>query len=153
MYFAYDASMGPVLFKALCPGAEWMGVAKLEDHSLAVAANGAITVVPAGDSIVLGSLWLVPAEKMAVLEAHHGVGSGRSFRSTARVVTPGGPRAEVTMYASNPGPTGTEAESGHWIAVAEAAEENRLPARYVALLRSMGSPRGPRVPAPVENSH
>lgn len=153
MYFAYDATMGRDLFTALCPGAEWMGVAKLEDHSLAVAANGSITVVPAGDSLVLGSLWLVPAEKLPILEERHGVGSGQSFRSTSRVVTPGGPRAEVTLYASSPGTIGTRAESGYWSEAAAAAEENRLPTRYVAMLRSMGAPRGPRGPAPVENSH
>ncbi len=153
MYFAYDATMGRDSLKSLCPGAEWLGVAKLEGHDLCIAMRGGLNVMPAVDSVVLGALWMLPASTLEALEDHHGVGAGLTRRITSRVVTPGGPRAEAMMYvapatSSEPGST----VRGKWDAVLAAGVEIGLPAWYIEQMSSLVGSGGNKAGLPDEKT-
>ena len=138
MYFAYGATMGRDSLKSLCPGAEWLGVARLEGHDLCIAKHGGVDVMPSADSVVLGALWMLPAPTLEALEDHHGVGAGLTRRITSRVVTPGGPRAEAMMYVApaTPSEPGSP-DRGQWDALLAAGVEIGLPAWYIEQMSSL----------------
>lgn len=141
LHFAYGEDLGHARFLQACPGAEWFGPAQMEGHRLAVLPGGRISVSADERAEVWGALWLVPAAKLAELDA--GAGEGYE-RTTRRIVSPAGPRTEATVYVVPE--NGTKAGGG---ALAEeqvkvllaAAKENRLPAAYINELKALGGAR------------
>jgi gamma-glutamylcyclotransferase (GGCT)/AIG2-like uncharacterized protein YtfP len=133
LYFAYGANMRRAAFCHLCPGADWLGVARLEGFRPVIAWHGYASVQPDPASTVWGVLWLVPAARLPALDGFEAVASGWYARTTARVTTPAGPRAEAMLYLA-PRPDTGPAHPGYLEEVLAAARENRLPAAYLASL-------------------
>lgn len=131
LYFAYGEDLPHAGFKAACPGAEWFGPARLEDHRLVAGPGGRANVCKESGSIVWGSLWLVPAARMSELDAR---ASDGFERTTRRIVSPAGPRTEATLYLAKGRDKGatTLARLEDLLA---GAEESRLPAGYIKTLR------------------
>jgi gamma-glutamylcyclotransferase (GGCT)/AIG2-like uncharacterized protein YtfP len=133
LYFAYGADLRRAAFARRCPGADWLGLAKLEDHRFVIGAHGLASVQAEAGATVWGSLWLVPAVTLAGLDDFAGVASGRSERTTRRVVSPAGPRTEAMLYvAAKPG-VGVP-EENELAEVLAGAGESRLPAGYIKTL-------------------
>lgn len=131
LYFAYGEDLPHTGFKKTCPGAEWFGPARLEDHCLEAGPGGRANVRKESGSMVWGSLWLVPAARMSELDARATDGFERTTR---RIVSPAGPRTEATLYLAKGRKSGatTLARLEDLLA---GAEESRLPAAYIKALR------------------
>jgi gamma-glutamylcyclotransferase (GGCT)/AIG2-like uncharacterized protein YtfP len=120
-------------FCQLCPGADWLGVARLEGHRIVIAWHGYASVTPDPNSTVWGILWLVPAARLPGLDSFEEVAAGWYIRTTARVVTPAGPRAEAMLYVA-PRPETGLAHPGYLEELIAAARANKLSAAYLAAL-------------------
>ncbi len=143
LYFGYGADLRREGFMRRCPGADWLGLAKLEDHRFVIGAHGVATVKPEKDAVVWGALWLVPAGELAVLDAFAGVVEGRAERTTRRIVSPAGPRTEAMMYVGSlPGSAGAKKVAGYMAEVIAGAEESRVPAAYLKELKTWAEPKG-----------
>lgn len=129
LYFAYGMNMRREAFRKLCPGADWLGVARLESHRVVIAWHGYASVLPDADATVFGVLWLVPAACLPRLDEFEGVAVGHYVRDTARAVTPAGPRVEVIIYRAPRADLGSPA-SGYLAEVLAGAKENKLPAAH-----------------------
>lgn len=136
LYFAYGDDLRHAVLKRACPGAEWFGPARLEDHRLTAAGGGRANAVAAPGEVVWGALWLVPGAEMANLETVAGAGYERTTR---RIVSPAGPRTEATVYLSGKS-SGAEVLA-NVAELIEGAKENRLPAAYIEELKRSGKSR------------
>ena len=137
LYFAYGMNMGRDAFQKICPGADWLGVARLEGHRVTIAWHGYASVVPDTAATVWGVLWLVPAARLPALDAFEGVAAGHYVRDTARIVTPAGPRGEAMIYRAPRADLGVPAP-GYLAEVLTAAKENKLPAAHQKTLAQLG---------------
>jgi gamma-glutamylcyclotransferase (GGCT)/AIG2-like uncharacterized protein YtfP len=136
LYFSYGADISREDFVRRCPGADWLGPARLEGYRFVIGAQGVATVKVEKDAIVWGVLWLVPADELSSLDKFAGVTEGRGERTTKRIVSPAGPRTEAMMYVSLiDGPVGVSAE-GYMAAIIDGAEGNRFPADYLKELKT-----------------
>ena len=154
LYFAYGANLRRGAFSRLCPGADWLGVARLEGHRFVIATHGYASVQPEAGSTVWGVLWLVPATHLPALDAFEEVEGGLYVRTTARVVSPAGPRIEVMIYVAT-GPDTGAAYPRYLEEVLEGARENKLPKDYIAKLAAWPVRTGaaPAVLPPGKDSH
>ncbi len=147
LYFAYGANMRRDAFCRLCPGADWLGVARLEGHRVVIAWHGYASVLPAAASTVWGTLWLVPAAGLPALDAFEQMADGLYERVTRRVVTPAGPRVETMLYLA-PRPDLGAPQPGYLEEVLAGAKENRLPAAYLRQLTGLADGPGAAASAP-----
>lgn len=136
LYFAYGEDLRHAVLKRRCPGAEWFGPARLEDHRLIASAGGRANAVAAPGEVVWGALWLVPGAEMENLAADVAAGYERTTR---RIVSPAGPRTEATVFL-NEAKAGGESFAD-LPGILEGAKENRLPTAYVEQLKRSGKPR------------
>jgi gamma-glutamylcyclotransferase (GGCT)/AIG2-like uncharacterized protein YtfP len=139
LYFAYGANMRRAAFCQRCPGADWLGVARLEGFRPTIAWHGYASVEPAPASTVWGVLWLLPAAHLAALDAFEEVGASWYVRTTARVICPAGPRAEAMIYRT-PDPKSGHPHPAYLEGVLAAARENKLPSAYLAVLDRLAGP-------------
>lgn len=136
LYFDYASHLRREAFQEM-GGADWLGVARLEDYRLVIGVNGRPHAQPSPGSTVWGALWLLPAERLDWLDEHFGVNSGKCLRTTARIVSPAGPRGEAMLYLATAPGTGSLApgERDEFVA---AAKSIRLPGAYVAEVAKLG---------------
>ena len=139
LYFAYGANLRHDAFRQLCPGADWLGVARLEAHRPIIAWHGYASVLPDAAATVWGALWLVPAIGLPALDKFELVAEGLYERVTRRVVTPAGPRVETMLYVA-PRPDLGLPQPGYLEQVLAGAKENRLPAAYLRQLALLAGP-------------
>lgn len=135
LYFDYADHLEPESFPEI-PTADWLGVAKLEDHLLGADLAGQPLARPMPGSVLWGALWLLPAEALETLDRSAGVAEGRRIRTTARIVSPAGPRGEAMIYGAadtTPGPI----DPARRDRLAAAAKAIRLPSAYVASIRKL----------------
>lgn len=136
LYFAYGATLPHDRVTALCPGADWLGSAQLEDHRLDFDTRGYPTARPAAGETVWGALWLLPSTTLPDLDAGEGAATGLALRTTARVISPAGPRTEAMLYLSTDKKTGSPAAELISRMLVGAAN-SRLPKAYVEKLRQL----------------
>ena len=142
LYFAYGANLRRAAFRALCPGADWLGVARLEQHRLVIAWHGYAAVQPDPASTVWGALWLVPAARLPALDEFEQVAAGWYKRATLRVVTPAGPRVEAMLYLA-PRPDLGVPSATYLAEVLAGAKENKLPAAHRAAIARLAAGSAP----------
>jgi hypothetical protein len=134
LHFAYGEDLSHGAFLKKCPGAEWFGPARMEGHRLVFTSSGRANLKTAAGSELWGALWLVPASALPVLDETAVDGFKRTTR---RIVSPAGPRAEATVYVSPKAGAGVPSK-GQLAALLASAKENRLPASYIAELKAAG---------------
>ncbi|GAB1488220.1 hypothetical protein MASR2M8_06650 [Opitutaceae bacterium] len=136
LYFDFARYLERDAFSGKVTSADWFGVARMEDFRIALASEGRLTAQPVAGSAIWGILWMLPAESLPWLDDHFGVPQGRAQRTTARVVSPAGPRTEAMVYL----PTGT-ATAGKGVpnraAIVVAARALGFPAAYLAELAAL----------------
>ncbi|HEY0968890.1 MAG TPA: gamma-glutamylcyclotransferase [Opitutaceae bacterium] len=136
LYFDFAGYLGRDAFSGKVASADWFGVARMEDFRIALAAEGRLTAQPVAGAAIWGILWMLPAESLPWLDDHFGVAQGHARRTTARVVSPAGPRTEAMVYL----PTGTAAAgkvAPDRAAIVAAARALRFPAAYLAELAAL----------------
>jgi gamma-glutamylcyclotransferase (GGCT)/AIG2-like uncharacterized protein YtfP len=108
----------------------------MEGHRFVLGAQGVATLKAEEGATVWGALWLVPAGELATLDRLAGVKEGRSERTTRRIISPAGPRAEAMVYVSALSGSADANAANHMAEVIEGALENRLPAIYIRELKT-----------------
>ncbi len=118
-----------------CPDAEIVGVATLSGHQFRINTHGVATVVPAKRSVVHGVLWKISLADEASLDRYEGVKSGFYRKSMECVHLSDGTKGDALIYLATDGRPG-RARPGYLERVLAAAEDNRLPDDYIAMLRT-----------------
>ncbi len=136
LFFAYGAHMATARMTALDPACEKMGLARADGQRLSFTADGYVNLLPQADARVWGVLWLVPAPRMADLDAW--ARSRGLRRSVMFVVSPAGPRVPATAYF-DPSVASGAAAPGEVDAIVAAARDAKLDRAYVAEVETLRS--------------
>ena len=132
--FAYGANMERAAMGKRCPGALALGPALLRGWRYVIV-DGYGSIAPAAGSCVFGVLWRVTPRDLAALNAFESLDSGL-YRRVTLTVELGRQRVRALVYigrqygSARPRP-------GYQERVVAAAQEWRLPKRYVAELRRL----------------
>ena len=148
LYFAYGSNMWRQQMRERCPGHELIGTAVLKDHTLCfprfskIRKCGVAGIRPQPDAEVWGVVYRLTAEDFAALDRREGYDPfqpphvNRYDRRTVRVLMDDEMRDCLTYFArEEPGRHVPSAE--YMEAILTGAEENELPAEYVATLRTI----------------
>lgn len=136
LYFDFAGYLGRDAFKGKVASADWFGVARMEDARIALMPDRRLTAQPLAGAAIWGTLWMLPAESLPWLDDHFGVAQGRAQRTTARVVSPAGPRTEAMVYL--PAGSAPAAQGAPDLAALVATARGlRFPAAYLAELAAL----------------
>ena len=145
LYFASGADMRRDVLEKRCPGADWLGLARLEDHRFVIGPHGLANIQSRRGEQMWGVLWFVPAGALAALDTLAGVGEGLCERTTRRIISPAGPRTEAMLYLTGKVGEG-EATADYLDAVLVGARESKLPPTYLAELETWVGKRAALIP-------
>lgn len=134
LYFAYGANMESAGMRKRCPGAIVLGPALLRGWRYAIA-GGYGSVAPAAGMCAFGVLWRLTPRDLAALNIFESLDSGL-YRRVMLTVEVGGQRARALVYIGRLGGR-RRPMPGYQERIIAAAEEWRLPKRYVAELRRL----------------
>jgi gamma-glutamylcyclotransferase len=150
LYFAYGTNMAPEEIDAWCPGAQFLGAARLDDYRFAVTrrsirwGGGAADVVPAAGRSVWGALYELTDEALTKLDAKEGEGFAYR-RIEVEPVAEGRSRRAVAYEVIDKLPD-LACKPDYASVLLRAARERALPVGYLGELESVlkcsaGSPR------------
>ena len=146
LYFAYGSNMSRAQMRERCPDHECLGTAVLKEHALCFPRHspirncGVAGLAEAPGAEVWGVVYQLHDEDLAALDKREGYDPAKPFhvnrynRQTVRVLMDGD-LVDCLTYFARPEP-GEHVPSVEYLAtILEGAEENGLPADYVARLR------------------
>ena len=146
LYFAYGSNMSRAQMRERCPDHECLGTAVLKEHALCFPRHspirncGVAGLAEAPGAEVWGVVYQLHDEDLAALDKREGYDPAKPFhvnrynRQTIRVLM-NGDLVDCLTYFARPEP-GEHVPSVEYLAtILEGAEENGLPADYVARLR------------------
>ncbi|MEX0590634.1 MAG: gamma-glutamylcyclotransferase family protein [Xanthobacteraceae bacterium] len=84
-YFAYGSNMDRAHMAQLCPQAEALGPARLDNHRFFIAHGGYGSIAPKRGAAVHGVLWRITARDRVALEAYEQIGDGLYQHATLPV--------------------------------------------------------------------
>lgn len=131
LYFAYGANMERAAMRRRCANATPLGPAVLRGWEYVIA-QGYGSVAPAPGRCVFGVLWRLTPRDLAALNAFESLDSGL-YRRVMIPVQVGSQRVRALVYVARRGGKGRPMP-GYQERVVAAAEEWRLPSRYIAHL-------------------
>jgi gamma-glutamylcyclotransferase (GGCT)/AIG2-like uncharacterized protein YtfP len=134
LYFAYGSNMERAAMRRRCDAAQEVGPALLRGWRYVIAA-GYGTIVPAAGMCVFGVLWKLTPRDLAALNIFENLDSGL-YRRIMLTVEIGGERARALVFVGRQRGKRRPAP-GYQERVIAAAEEWRLPKRYIAQLRRL----------------
>ena len=134
LYFAYGANMERGAMRRRCPGAVALGAALLRGWRYGIV-DGYGSVAPASGSCVFGVLWRLTPRDLAALNAFESLDSGLYRRVTLSVEL-GQQRVRALVYIGRRRGS-RRPRPGYQERLVAAAQEWRLPKRYVAELRRL----------------
>ena len=150
LYFAYGSNMWRAQMRERCPDHELLGKAVLKDHALCFPRSspirkcGVAGLAARPGAEVWGVVYRLSDEDLATLDRREGYDPSlpphlnRYDRHTVRVLMDGEARGCLTYFArEEPGQHVPGAE--YMQAILTGAEENELPAEYVATLRAIAT--------------
>lgn len=133
LLFTYDSHMDPATMAKVDEQCELMGIARAEGQRIAFTANGSTNVKPCDGETVWGTLWVVPATAMVVLDAW--ARANELQRGVLFIICPAGPRVPATTYFDAAAPEGNP-RADEVQSLVLAARQAKLDARYVASLEA-----------------
>jgi cation transport regulator ChaC len=105
LYFAYASNMDREHMTKLCPQAEALGLARIDNHRFFVAAGGYGSIAPRRGASVLGVLWRISAKDRVALDRYESVETGL-YRAATLTVHHADKLLKALVYiASNATPT------------------------------------------------
>ncbi len=132
LYFAYGSNMSRSSMQQLCPNAEALAPATLEDYRFMVMAGGYASVLPHAGDVVHGVLWRIAPEDLDALDRYEDVAGGL-YERRMLPVRYGGEQKTALIYIGRSRKPG-RARPEYCKLVLSAARDWGLPARYVAQL-------------------
>ena len=121
--------------RARCPGAEPLGIARLEDFRLIVMRDGWASVRPVPGAVVHGLLWRLAPSDVPPLDAFEDVAAGL-YTKTVRTVLHEGGSTPAFLYVGHTTDEGAP-QPGYLPAVLAAAQELGLPAAHLRHLEAL----------------
>ena len=154
-YFAYGSNMASSQMADRCPGAVYLGVARLPGYRLAFDAwsnrrGGLVAdVLPAPGLDVWGVVWEVTEEHAESLDRYEGVARGQYRRQDMRLQSTAGEAVEAFAYViCDPGEEGPTTD-GYQAILLEGAREHGLPPYWVKAIEAVPTlPSRPSPPPP-----
>jgi gamma-glutamylcyclotransferase (GGCT)/AIG2-like uncharacterized protein YtfP len=134
LYFAYGANMERAAMRKRCGGAQALGPALLRGWRYVIA-DGYGSVTPAAGMHVFGVLWRLTPRDLAALNIFESLDSGL-YRRVMLTVEVGGQKARALVYVGRGGGR-RRPMPGYQERIVAAAEEWRLPKRYIARMRRL----------------
>lgn len=134
LYFAYGANMERAAMRKRCGSAMALGPAMLRGWRYVIV-EGYGSVVPAAGMHVFGVLWRLTPRDLAALNRFESLDSGL-YRRVMLTVEIGGERARALVYRGRRH-GGRRPMPGYQERLVAAAQEWRLPMRYIAELRRL----------------
>jgi cation transport regulator ChaC len=152
LYFAFGSNMDVAGMARRCPGAVAIGIARLNNHRLAIVHPGFATVVPTPGPHVEGVLWRLSSRDLTVLDAYENLHSGLYGRVEKPVRFGGRTLRAIIYYVRHPR-SGKVQPRYLEDCVLPAARKWGLSAEYItsieAFLVAQGQPSCWRHPKPV----
>jgi hypothetical protein len=115
-----------------CPRSKALGLARLEQHRLAVMRQGWLTAVRTPSSAVHGVLWDLALSDIAALDRYEGLPQGHYAKLTQAVIAERGAKRAIVYFGANSGPG--VLRPAYIVEVLAAAKSWPLPAEGVAAL-------------------
>lgn len=132
LYFAYGSNMDRGHMAKLCPRAEALGIARIDQHGFFIAAGGYGSIAPKRGAAVHGVLWRITARDRLALDGYEAVGDGL-YQPAALPVHHGDKLLRALVYVANDARPGRPS-ARYRAAVITAARQWKLPADYVQAL-------------------
>ena len=138
LYFAYGLNLDRVEMGHRCPGAEYVGRARLAHHAFRINRRGVATVVGSRGTEVHGALWLVADGHLRLLDQFEGVDFGLYVRQRREIhFETSTPQAHIYVATDM---RGGSPRSDYLETIIAAAEELGLPSVYIDELRKWLAP-------------
>jgi hypothetical protein len=134
-YFAYGSNMDRAHMARLCPAAEALGLAHLDNWHFFVARGGFASIAPRRGLRVLGVLWRITASDRIALDGYEAVGDGL-YQPTLLPVHHGDKLLRALGYVASD-PTPGRPRPKYRELVLAAARDWRLPESYLRELERM----------------
>ncbi|TMJ04189.1 MAG: gamma-glutamylcyclotransferase [Alphaproteobacteria bacterium] len=134
LYFAYGANMERAAMRRRCTGARALGPASLRGWRYVIV-DGYGSVAPAAGCCVFGVLWRLTPRDLAALNAFESLDSGL-YRRALLTVDTGRQRTRALVYVGRREGS-RRPRPGYQERLVAAAEDWRLPPRYIAQLRRL----------------
>jgi gamma-glutamylcyclotransferase (GGCT)/AIG2-like uncharacterized protein YtfP len=131
LHFAYGSNLDSRLMRRRCPGAQAVGVARLDGWRFIITHDGYASVVP-GRGSVFGALWRVTPRDLSALNAYENLDGGLYHRRTLSI-RHGAGRVPALVYVARDLSAGRP-RPGYLELVISAAREWQLPTPYLELL-------------------
>jgi len=142
-YFAYGSNLAPRIMEQWCPGAEYLGPARLDGFRLAFLRRstrwkaGAADVVPQDGHAVWGALYAVGDAELDALDAKEFVAAS-GYRRREVVVEHDGSRVAAATYEVVDKALDELTPKAEYLALMlEGATERRLPGEWIEHLRAL----------------
>lgn len=133
-YFAYGSNMDQAQMNQRCPGAILVGTAKLWGYRFIINARGVATVVSKASSEVYGILWTITEADEKSLDKYEGITWGTYKKMVVDVKMATEKSAMALTYVASDSTLGSP-RANYLEKIVAAAEEHRLPTKYVEELR------------------
>jgi gamma-glutamylcyclotransferase (GGCT)/AIG2-like uncharacterized protein YtfP len=132
LYFAYGSNMSRAWMARLCPQAQALGPARLEDHRFMVMSGGYASVLPQAGDVVHGVLWRIAPGDLDALDRYEDVAGGL-YRRCMMGVEHRGAQQFAVIYVGQSRAAG-RARAEYCELVLAAARDWELPEAYLAVL-------------------
>lgn len=142
-YFAYGSNMSSEELQAVCPGAEFLSIARLPDRRLdftrysAKRRGGVADIVESTGDEVWGVLYKIPDDELPALDRKEGVAAAAYKRTYVEVIAPTDERVEVLTYTVVKKAPTEPPSRAYLDIILSGAREHSLPVEYVGMLEQI----------------
>jgi hypothetical protein len=130
-YFAYGANLNPSNFWYRCPGAQFIGPTKLQDHSFFIDTFGVASVKKCIGSVVYGVTWEISKSDEESLDNYEGVSQGHYTKEIIKIDD-----IDTLVYISSDKRTGS-GRSSYMRDIIINADTHDFPIEYIRYLEKL----------------
>jgi gamma-glutamylcyclotransferase (GGCT)/AIG2-like uncharacterized protein YtfP len=134
--FAYGSNMDVQAMARRCPGAKFLGRARLPRHRVALMPDGFATVVRDPAATAHGVLWEMSFGNLAALDRYEGIAEGAYVKVSQPVLREGASPVRALVYIGRPGVL-SRAPEDYMTKVVAAARAAGLPPEHIDFLRGL----------------
>lgn len=135
--FAYGSNMDAEAMARRCPGAKFLGRARLPRHRVALMSDGFATLVRDPAAAAHGVLWQMNFGNLAALDRYEGIAEGAYVKVSQPVLREGASPVRALVYIGRPGILDPAPED-YVSKIVAAARAAGLPPEHIDFLRRLG---------------